>query len=105
VSSVGTVRTVGSVDSGTGTSLTFGLRELVWTLESEVAQISSLCRRIDEHVRALNALRAEMVQRLQQLDELVEAADDPDLRSWLESATAPALPEVTELFPDRLYTD
>ena len=90
---------------GTGTSLTFGLRELVWAIESEVAQISSLCRRIDQHVRGVNAARTELAQRLRQLDELVEAAHDPDLRSWLESVAAPALPEVTELFPDRLYTD
>ena len=93
------------MDSAAGTSLTYGLRELVWTLESEVAQITSLCRRIDQHVRAVNAARAEMAQRLLVLDELVEAADDPSLRGWLEDVTAVRVPQVTELFPDRLYTD
>ena len=87
------------------TSLTFDLRGLVWGIESEVAQITTLCRRIDERVRAVNALRAEAAQRLLALDALVAAADDPDLRAWLETATAAELPRVTERFPDRLYTD
>lgn len=93
------------MDSGTGASLTYGLRELVWTLESEVAQITSLCRRIDQHVREVNAARAQMAERLLVLDELVEAADDPALRGWLEEVTAVPVPQATELFPDRLYTD
>lgn len=93
-------------DSGkASTSLTFDLRGLVWGIESEVAQITTLCRRIDEHVRGLNAVRAEAAERLIALDALVEAAQDEDLRAWLESATAVPLPRVTELFPDRLYTD
>ncbi len=86
-------------------TLTYELRGLVWGIESEVAQITRLCRRIDEQVRQVNALRAEVVQRLAVLDELVDAAEDPDLRTWLEAATAAAVPQVTELFPDRLYTD
>lgn len=93
------------MDSDTGGSLTYGLRELVWSLESEVAQITSLCRRIDQHVRELNAARAEMAERLTQLDEVVELADDPHLRAWLETVTAAPVPQATELFPDRLYTD
>lgn len=86
-------------------SLTFDLRGLLWGIESEVAQITTLCRRIDEHVRALNASRAEAAERLVALDALVEAAQDGDLRAWLETATTVPLPRVTETFPDRLYTD
>ena len=87
------------------TSLTFDLRGLVWGIESEVAQITTLCRRIDERVRAVNTARREAAERLLVLDALVEAAQDPDLRAWLETATSVELPRVTELFPDRLYTD
>lgn len=87
------------------TSLTFDLRGLVWGIESEVALITSLSRRIDEHVRAVNVLRREAAQRLVRLDALVAAAPDPDLRAWLETVVAAPLPAVTEHFPDRLYTD
>ena len=90
---------------GAAGSLTFDLRGLVWGIESEVAQITSLCRRIDEHVAAVNVARVEAARRLEQLDELVLAAQDADLRAWLDSATEAALPRATELFPDRLYTD
>jgi hypothetical protein len=90
---------------GAEASLTFDLRGLVWGIESEVAQITILCRRIDEHVRALNLVRLEVAQRLSLLDELVETADEPALRAWLETVTSAPLPAVTELFPDRLYTD
>lgn len=90
---------------GADASLTFDLRGLVWSIESEVAQITSLCRRIDEHVREVNVARREAAQRLTALDTLVEAAEEPDLRTWLETATAAPLPRVTEVFPDRLYTD
>ena len=86
-------------------SLTFDLRGLVWGIESEVAVITSLCRRIDDHVRVLNGLRAQAAQRLAALDELVAAADDDRLRAFLESATQAPLPEVVEHFPDRLYAD
>jgi hypothetical protein len=89
---------------GAGT-LTFDLRGLVWGIESEVAQITSLCRRIDERVAAVNALRVEAAQRLDALDALVDAAQAPELRAWLETVTQTALPQVTERFPDRLYTD
>jgi hypothetical protein len=92
-------------EQGAAGSLTFDLRGLVWGIESEVALITSLCRRIDEHVLSVNGLRAEAARRLALLDELVQAGEDPDLRAWLESVTEAALPQVTELFPDRLYID
>ena len=85
--------------------LTFDLRGLVWGIESEVAIVTSLCSRIDEHVRALNAARADSARRLEELDELVAATDDEQLRAWLEVATQVTYPQVTEEFPDRLYTD
>lgn len=88
-----------------GASLTFDLRGLVWGIDSEVAQITSLCRRIDQHVRELNAARTELATRLLRLDELVDSAEDPHLRTWLEGLTAVEVPRVTEVFPDRLYTD
>lgn len=88
-----------------GGPLTFDLRGLVWGIESEVAVITSLSRRIDEHVAAVNEVRRAVVRRLAVLDALVESADDPELRAWLETVCAAPLPRVTELFPDRLYTD
>ena len=60
-----------------GGSLTFDLRGLVWGIESEVALITSLCRRIDDHVRALNGLRAEAV-----------AAGEPAAADFEPAATA-----------------
>jgi hypothetical protein len=93
------------MDSDTGSSLTFDLRGLVWGIDSEVAQISSLCRRIDGHVREVNAARAQMAERLLVLDALVDAAEDSDLRRWLETVSAVPVPSVLEVFPDRLYTD
>ena len=86
-------------------SLTFDLRGLVWGIESEVAVITSLCGRIDEHVRALNVARADAARRLEALDELVASVDDDHLLAWLEAATQVTYPQVTEEFPDRLYTD
>ncbi len=61
----------------TGPALTYALRELVWGLESEVAVVTSLSRRIDEHVTALNAARAELAERLERLDAAVAAARGP----------------------------
>ena len=84
-------------------SLTYGLRELVWGIESEVAVITSVSRRIDEHVRAVNAARAELAERLVRLDALVEAADEPHLEAFLRDTAAVPLPEVDEVFPERLY--
>ena len=86
-------------------TLTFDLRGLVWGIESEVAVITSVCRRIDDHVRALNALRTEAAQRLLALDDLLASTEDLQLRAWLETAATAPLPEVVEHFPDRLYTD
>ena len=87
----------------TGPALTHALRELVWSLESEVAIISSLSRRIDEHVQALNAARAELAERLARLDAVVDAADQPELQAVLRSCTAAPLPVEDEVFPERLY--
>jgi hypothetical protein len=83
--------------------LTHALRELVWSLESEVAVISSLSRQIDDHVAVLNAARAELVERLTRLDALVDAADEPELQAVLRSYVAAPLPLEDESFPERLY--
>ncbi len=90
---------------GAARRLTFDLRGLVWGIESEVAVITTLSKRIDDHVRAVNALRAEAAQRLDALDALVGVAEDENLRAWLESRAQAPLPQVVEHFPDRLYTD
>ncbi|MGI8536862.1 MAG: hypothetical protein ACR2K2_10265 [Mycobacteriales bacterium] len=89
-------------DRPTATMLTYGLRELVWGIESEVAVISNLSRRIDEHVERLNVLRAEAAERLLRLDALTSAADDPDLEAFLRTAVVAPLPRVQEQFPPRL---
>lgn len=60
-------------------SVDLELPRLVWGIESEVALIGSLCGRIDQHVRALNLARAEAARRLEALDALVAAAEDPQL--------------------------
>ena len=75
----------------------------MWSLESEVALISSLSRRIDEHVAAVNTARAEAAERLLRLDALVDAADDPELREVLQGLAAAPLPVEDEHFPARLY--
>ncbi len=89
----------------TGTpSLTSALRDLVWTLQSEVAVITSLSRRIDERVSALNAARRELAERLERLDDLLEqAADDPQLAAVLRRLTETPLPVEDEHFPERMY--
>ena len=89
----------------TGPALTYALRELVWGLESQVAVVTSLSRRIDEHVRALNVARAELAERLARLDALFAAADDPELRGLLRQRAAVPLPQEDEVFPARLYGD
>ena len=89
----------------TGPTLTYALRQLVWGLQSEVAVITSLSRRIDEHVRALNAVRAELAARLLRLDALVDAADEPALRELLRQRAQAPLPQQDEVFPARLYDD
>ena len=87
----------------TSAALTYALRQLVWGIESEVAVISSLSRRIDERVERVNALRAEAADRLLRLDVLVQAADDPQLEAFLRAAVEAPMPSVPEDFPDRLY--
>ena len=90
--------------TGASPALTYALRQLVWDLESEVAVITSLSRRIDAHVSALNAARAEVAERLERLDAVVEAAaGDPDLAAQLRARTAAPLPVEDEHFPERLY--
>lgn len=87
----------------TATTLTYGLRELVWGIESEVAVITSLSRRIDEHVTKVNALRANAAERLRRLDVLRAAVDDPHLAAYLSTAAAAPLPQAKEEFPERMY--
>ena len=84
-------------------SLTYALRELVWSLESEVAIISGLSRRIDERVAAVNAARAELAERLGRLEALVAAADDPELAAVLRARVDAPLPVEDEHFPERIY--
>ena len=86
-------------------TLTYALRELLWSLESEVAIISSLSRRIDGHVAALNAARSELAERLARLDAVVTAVDDPELQAVLGSRVDAPLPVEDEVFPERLYGD
>lgn len=88
----------------TGTpTLTHALREVVWGIESEVAVVTSLSRRIDDHVRTVNALRAELSERLLRLDGLRASADEVHLLGFLDTATTTPLPTVDEHFPERLY--
>ena len=84
-------------------ALTYALRELVWGIESEVAVVTSLSRRIDDHVRALNAARAELAERLQRLDAVVAACDEPALREVLQQRAQAPLPQHDEVLPSRLY--
>lgn len=86
-----------------GARLTAGLRDLVWGIESEVAVVTSLSRRIDEHVRALNALRAELADRLAGLDELRAGTGQTEIAAYLDRVVHPVLPERVEVFPDRMY--
>ena len=83
--------------------LTFDLRSLVWGIQSEVEVITALSGRIDDRVQALNAARADAARRLVALDDLLDAAQDPRLRAWLEERVQPVLPQAAEVFPDRLY--
>ena len=85
-------------------TLTYGVRELVWGIESELAVIGSLTRRIDEHVAILNELRGELADRLLRLDELhVATAGHQHLAAFVAAAARVPLPVVDEDFPDRLY--
>ncbi len=87
----------------TGPALTYALRELVRGLASEVAIVSSLSRRIDDHVRAVNTARAELAERLLRLDAVLAAVDEPALREVLRQRTEATLPQLDEVFPSRLY--
>ena len=87
------------------TQLTYALRELVWGLQSEVAVVTSLSRRIDDHVTALNAARADLAERLERLDAVLAATGDPALREVLRQRTEAPLPQQDEVFPARLYGD
>jgi len=89
----------------TGPTLTYALRELVWALESEVAVITSLSRRIDARVTDLNTARADLAERLARLDAVVAAAAAPRLREVLRDRTTAPLPQQDEVFPVRLYGD
>ena len=80
----------------------WALRDLLCSLEIEVALVSSLSRRIDARVAALNAARRQAAERLGRLDELVAAAEEPALREVLRRRTAAPLPVEDELLPDRL---
>ena len=85
-------------------TLTYGLRELVWGMESELAVIGNLSRRIDEQVGILNALRGELAERLSRLDELHAATSGQHhLAEFVAAAARSVLPSVDEDFPDRLY--
>ena len=85
------------------TTLTFSLRELVWGIESSIAVITNLSRQIDEHVAAVNALRAEAGERLLRLDALAASTEDPNLGVYLRAALDAPLPQVPEHFPARMY--
>ena len=87
------------------TQLTYALRELVWGLESQVAVVTSLSRRIDDRVRALNTARAELAERLLRLDAVLAAVDEPTLREVLRQRTGAPLPQEDEVLPGRLYGD
>ena len=84
-------------------SLASALRELVGGIETEVASITSLSAEIDQHVDALNGLRAEATSRLLHLDDLRSAAEDVNLSAFLDTSIQPQLPKVEEDFPDRIY--
>ena len=84
-------------------SLASALRELVGGIETEVTSITSLSAEIDQHVDALNGLRAEATSRLLHLDDLRSAAEDVNLSAFLDTSIQPQLPQVEEDFPDRIY--
>ena len=84
-------------------TLTCALRELVWGIRSEVAVVSNLSRRIDDHVRSLNDLRAELSERLLELDRLRDAAHDERLAEFVDTIAVAPLPELDEEFPGQLY--
>ncbi len=84
-------------------TLAGALRELLSALEGEVAEITALSGQIDEHVEALNGLRAEATRRLLHLDDLRAAAEDVNLSAFLDTTIQPQLPQAEEEFPTRIY--
>ena len=83
----------------------WALRDLLWSIDNEVALVTSLSGRIDDRVAALNAARSELAERLARLDDLVAVADSPALREVLRQRTEAPLPQRDEVFPSRLYGD
>ena len=83
-------------------TLTYALRNLVWSVQCEVDVITSLSRQIDARVRALNAARAEVAARLERLDALVAATDEPHLSAFLREHVVAPLPVEDEVIPPRL---
>ncbi|MCU1691054.1 MAG: hypothetical protein JWM64_145 [Frankiales bacterium] len=84
-------------------SLASALRDLVTSIEDEVAEVTRLSEVIDDHVTTLNGLRADVAARLAHLDELRAAADDANLGAFLDDTIQPQLPQQSEDFPDRIY--
>ena len=82
--------------------LTWALRNLLWRVQSEADVVSGLSRQIDHHVRALNAARAELAERLERLDGLVAATDEPHLSAFLRERVVVPLPVEDEVIPPRL---
>ncbi len=92
-----------ATDAPAAGSLAAALRELVTSIEDEVAEVTRLSEVIDDHVGTLNGLRADVAQRLAHLDELRAAADDANLGAFLDDTIQPQLPQQSEDFPDRIY--
>ncbi len=90
------------MSAGERPALTYAVRELVWHMQSEIAIISCLARRIDNHVEALNAARRELAERLLALDALRGSAADPHLAAYLADSTQLRLPVVEEADAPRL---
>ena len=84
-------------------TLAGALRDLVSSVENEVLAITVLSGQIDEHVEALNGLRAEATRRLLHLDDLRAAAEDVNLSAFLDATIQPQLPQSEEEFPERIY--
>ena len=89
--------------AGGGPGQAGALRDLVSTIEDEVTAITALSGQIDEHVEALNGLRAEATRRLLHLDALSATAEDVNLSAFLDTTIQPQLPQSEEEFPERIY--
>ena len=92
-----------SAENAPAGSLAAALRDLVSSIEDEVAEVTRLSEVIDDHVVTLNGLRADVAGRLAHLDELRSAADDANLGAFLDDTIQPQLPQQSEDFPDRIY--